>query len=372
MMLQLLGQDPKINEKIAECKGRIQDLKGKIKQFVDSHYNNNNNNNNNTTFLKSFLQKHSLTLSSDNDRGQRPPILRQRKRLPGHFGKIYALHWASDSQDIVSASQDGKLLIWNALTGNKKVAIPLRSAWVMTCAYSPDGKFVASGGLDNLCSIFNIQDSIGWEIRQPHRELQQHEGYLSECKFIDDAQIVTASGDGTIILWDIEKQTPTKHFTEHGGDVQSVSVLKERSLLLSGAIDAKAKVWDWRIGNCEKTFGGFESDINSVRWFPDGYAFATGSDDATCRLFDLRAHRQLNTYHSDEIFSTVTKIDFSKSGSYLFAGYDEEPTCAVWDVLSAEKIMPLQHPVRCSCVQTSPDGYCVATGCWDKTLRIWA
>ena len=39
-----------------------------------------------------------------------------------------------------------------------------------------DMKFVASGGLDNLCSIFNIKDSVGWEAKQPYRELQQHEG----------------------------------------------------------------------------------------------------------------------------------------------------------------------------------------------------
>jgi len=362
MMLSLLGQDPKANEKIAECKSRIRDLKEKLKQYME--------NRGDITSLQQYNKKHPLPQS--NDRGVRPPFLRARKRLPGHFGKIYALHWSSNSEDIVSASQDGKLLIWNAISTNKKVAIPLRSAWVMTCAFSPQNKYVASGGLDNLCSIFNIQDSIGWEIRQPFRELQQHEGYLSECKFIDDSQIVTASGDGTIIHWDIEKQTPIKQFSEHGGDVQSVAVLKERNLLVSGAIDAKAKVWDWRLGSCIASFGGHESDINSVRWFPDGYAFASGSDDATCRLFDLRAHGQLNKYHGDDIFSTVTKIDFSKSGSYLFVGYDEDPTCLGWDVLTAEKVMTLQHQTRCSCIETAPNGYSVATGCWDKILRIWA
>jgi len=356
-MLQIFGQDPKINEKMNECKARIRELKEKIKQYVDGLE---------TTTLKSYVSSHR------NEHGGRPPALRHRRRLPGHFGKIYALHWASNSDDIVSASQDGKLLVWNVTTSNKKVAIPLRSAWVMTCAYSPEGKFVASGGLDNLCSIFNIQESIGWEIKQPYRELQQHEGYLSECRFIDDSQIVTASGDGTIIHWDIEKQTPLKQFSEHGGDVQSVAILKERHLLVSGAIDAKAKVWDWRTGECVASFGGHESDINSVRWFPDGYAFASGSDDATCRLFDLRAHRQLNKYHNDAIFSTVTKIDFSKSGSYLFVGYDEDPTCLGWDVLTAESVMQLPHPTRCSCVQIAPNGFSLATGCWDKILRIWA
>ncbi|CAL8374760.1 unnamed protein product, partial [Boreogadus saida] len=36
--------------------------------------------------------------------------LKQRKNLKGHLAKIYAMHWATDSRQMVSASQDGKLL----------------------------------------------------------------------------------------------------------------------------------------------------------------------------------------------------------------------------------------------------------------------
>lgn len=41
-----------------------------------------------------------------------PLHLKQRRVLKGHFGKIYALHWSKkDSVHIVSASQDGKLIV---------------------------------------------------------------------------------------------------------------------------------------------------------------------------------------------------------------------------------------------------------------------
>jgi WD40 repeat protein len=68
-----------------------------------------------------------------------------RKTLRGHLAKIYAMHWASDSRQLVSASQDGKLIVWDGYTTNKIHAIPLRSSWVMTCAYSPSGNLVACG-----------------------------------------------------------------------------------------------------------------------------------------------------------------------------------------------------------------------------------
>ena len=88
-------------------------------------------------------------------------VMKVRRNLRGHLAKIYAMHWANDSQHIVSASQDGKLIVWNAYTTNKLHAIPLRSAWVMTAAYAPSGNFVACGGLDNICSIYNLNSRDG-------------------------------------------------------------------------------------------------------------------------------------------------------------------------------------------------------------------
>lgn len=37
--------------------------------------------------------------------------IKQRRILKGHFGKIYAMHWSDDSRHLVSASQDGKLIV---------------------------------------------------------------------------------------------------------------------------------------------------------------------------------------------------------------------------------------------------------------------
>ncbi len=83
--------------------------------------------------------------------------LKLRLVLKGHFGKVYAMHWSGDSTNLVSASQDGKLIVWNGLTTNKVQAMPLRSSLVMTCAFEQtQGQLVAYGGLDNLCSIHKL------------------------------------------------------------------------------------------------------------------------------------------------------------------------------------------------------------------------
>jgi guanine nucleotide-binding protein G(I)/G(S)/G(T) subunit beta-1 len=143
--------------------------------------------------------------------------IKVRRTLKGHLAKIYAMHWSDDRSRLVSASQDGKLLVWDGLSTNKLHAIPLRSSWVMTVAYSPSGNFVACGGLDNICSIYNLRSKE--QTIRACRELNAHTGYLSCCRFLDDKQIITSSGDMTCVLWDIERQAKLVEFAEHNGDV---------------------------------------------------------------------------------------------------------------------------------------------------------
>jgi len=305
---------------------------------------------------------------------------RQRNTLKGHYGKIYAMHWETSmgyggGNQLVSASQDGKLMIWNAINTNKKLAIPLRSTWVMTCAYSPSSDFVACGGLDNLCSVYKTDaQSTGWDSIKPIAELQHHEGYLSCCRFVDDNQIITSSGDATCILWDIENNRVKANFMDHNSDVMSVSVQDSRGVFVSGSCDATAKIFDYRASKtCVGTFRGHDSDINAVQWFPDGYAFATGSDDSTIRLFDQRSYRQLNVYKHTDAICGVTSLDFSKTGKYIFAGYDDKPFAMVWDTLKGKDTQTLSNlTTRVSCLGVQSGGWALCTGSWDNILRIWA
>lgn len=161
-------------------------------------------------------------------------VMRPRRALRGHLAKIYAMHWAADRRHLVSASQDGKLIVWDAYTTNKVHAIPLRSSWVMTCAYSPSGNFVACGGLDNICSIYNLNSKDGTNVKGA-RELSAHSGYLSCCRFINDRQIVTSSGDMTCMLWDIEAGVRVVEFSDHTGDV--MRFVSCRLIILLGSID---------------------------------------------------------------------------------------------------------------------------------------
>eukprot|EP00029_Vermamoeba_vermiformis_P011992 TRINITY_DN67_c0_g1_i1.p1 TRINITY_DN67_c0_g1~~TRINITY_DN67_c0_g1_i1.p1 ORF type:complete len:351 (-),score=60.33 TRINITY_DN67_c0_g1_i1:188-1240(-) len=348
--------DVNIADRIQQVRKEIETLKEQLKKKRGEK---------NDIELAQFVENGDLNLP---EKGEK---IRVRRTLKGHLAKIYAMHWSEDKVHLVSASQDGKLLVWDALTTNKVHAIPLRSSWVMTCAYSPSGGFVACGGLDNICSVYNLRRQ---EIPiRVCRELTAHVGYLSCCRFLSDKQIITSSGDMTCILWDIETGTKLRDFADHNGDVMSVSLSPDKKTFVSGACDATAKVWDIKSGKCAQTFADcHEGDINAVTYFPNGNAFATGSDDTSCRLFDTRADKQMAIYKHESIGCGITSVAFSISGRYLFGGYDDYK-CNVWDTLKGERVYVLEgHDNRVSCLGVSSDGMALCTGSWDSFLKVWA
>jgi len=304
--------------------------------------------------------------------------MKNRKVLKGHFAKVYSIHWCDNEgekgKECVSASQDGKLIVWNAMTTNKVHAIPLRSSWVMTCAFSPVGNKVACGGLDNVCSIYNL-DSKEQPIKV-QRELSAHTGYLSCCRFVgtQGEKMLTSSGDMTCMLWDTETGSVEKTYSAHNGDVMSISVYTSTNpqIFTTGGCDALAMVWDVRDQDSVRTFVGHESDVNAVTSFPDGNAFMTGSDDASCRLFDLRASNEMMQYTHDKILCGITSVSSSKSGRFLFAGYDDF-NCYVWDTLYGKQVGCLAgHDNRVSSLGVATDGMALCTGSWDSFLKLWA
>ncbi|CAC5406518.1 guanine nucleotide-binding protein subunit beta-5-like [Mytilus californianus] len=299
--------------------------------------------------------------------------MKMRKMLKGHHGKVLCMDWSRDKRHIVSSSQDGKMLVWDAFTTNKEHAVTMPTTWVMACSYGPTGEVVACGGLDNKCTIYPL--SMDEDPLTKKRAVATHTSYLSCCTFTSsDKQILTGSGDSTCALWDVESGQLIQSFHGHAGDVMSIDLSPSETgnLFVSGGCDKVAMVWDMRTGDCVQVFEGHQSDINSVRFYPSGDAFATGSDDSTCRLFDLRADREVNCYQKESLIFGCNSVDFSVSGRLLFGGYNDY-TVNIWDVLKGNRVSILYaHENRVSCLGVSPDGTALCTGSWDYTLKIWA
>ncbi|XP_044736202.1 guanine nucleotide-binding protein subunit beta-2 [Chrysoperla carnea] len=294
-----------------------------------------------------------------------------KKFLKGHINKVNSVHFSGDSRHCVTGSLDGKLIIWDTWTGNKVQVIPLRSSWVMSVAFAPSGNFVACGGMDNMCTVYDVNNRDATGAAKLVRELAGYEGFLSSCRFLDDKTILTGSGDMKICTWDLESGRKTSDFEAHGGDVVSISLSPDFKSYVTGSVDKTCKVWDVREEVAKQTFFGHDSDVNSVSFHPSGFAFATASEDKSARLYDIRSDQQIAKYASPSGTAGFTSCALSLSGRHLFCGSDDNHV-HIWDTLKTTHTGTLSgHENRVTSVAMSPNGMALASCSWDNNVRVW-
>lgn len=332
--------------------------------------------------------------------------------LKGHTNKIADFRWSNNSRRILSAGQDGYMIIWESDTGLKKHVIPLESKWVLATALSPSTRLAASAGLNNNCTIYKIPST---EIvnQQIVAIFKGHTGYISGVEFMDDTQVVTSSGDMTCALWDLSKSKRIREYSSHLGDVLSLCVPKTRQgksdIFASCGSDGYTYFWDTRSPAAIQHFAINERDVNCIQYFSDNNSIALGNDEGMVILFDTRAdcaiasysindrgssRRKEQTYLETTDFRSssssssprtpmsllsncfedrgVVSIDFSVSGRLMYVCYINLG-CIIWDTLKGEVVGTLEgHGSKIGAVRTSPDGLAICTGSWDQNLKLWS
>lgn len=134
----------------------------------------------------------------------------------------------------------------------------------MSVAFAPSGNFVACGGMDNMCTVYDVNNRDATGAAKVIRELAGYEGFLSSCRFLDDSHIITGSGDMKICIWDLEVGKRTSDFNAHCGDVVSISLAPDKKTYVTGSVDKTCKLWDVREDTPKQVFFGHTADVNSV------------------------------------------------------------------------------------------------------------
>jgi len=339
--------------------------------------------------LKSELKKQKAALrtgfwdgySSLNDPSHTKDLA-PRRTLRGHYGSVYALQWGggNNPDTLVSVGQDNKMIVWDTNTTWKLNAIS-EANWAMTVAIEPEtNEKTAYAGLDYNIYIHDLTDTNENDDKPKNTLINSHVAYVSCIRFAERTKLLSSSGDNTCTLWDHTEKNgrAISRYIGHEKDVMRLSVNPtNEKIFVTCSVDQTCKLWDTRIDGSSRsqfTFIGHESDVNTVEYFPDGYAFASGSDDHTVLLFDVRACQSVNKFVGDSNPSAVNSLAFSSSGRVLFAGYDTMTPFA-WDVLkpdnSMERLLPA-HSFKISCLGVHKEGHALASGAWDHVIKLWA
>lgn len=182
--------------------------------------------------------------------------------------------------------------------------------------------------------------------------------------------VVTASGDGTVQVRNVELETPVALLQEHGLEVQSVDW--NEAHILSGSWDSTVKVWDTQAGVSLKTFS-ILSPVHCVTWSPTmNKLFACTSADGKLRVWDTLAPGQ--TSHANIDNGDVLTCAWSEFDSNIIITGGSDCSIKGWDVRNINsnlfKLPGCEYPIRK--VQFSPHQRSkIASISHDLTTRVW-
>lgn len=75
-----------------------------------------------------------------------------------HPPGAYSLAWAPDSRRLASASNDGTVRVWDALSGTQTEVCKGHESQVRSVTWSPDGRWLLSGAMDGIVKMWSPVD----------------------------------------------------------------------------------------------------------------------------------------------------------------------------------------------------------------------
>jgi len=159
--------------------------------------------------------------------------------------------------------------------------------WVSSLAVSPNGKYLATGGLDN---VINIYDTRTWQLLNT---LQGHGARVDVLRFPpgNSELLVSASVDGTVRFWEIPDGKQKKILKSEGSSFAAMALSPDAKMVAAGGLDQKIVIWQIKNEKVVKSLEGLEDKISSLSFSPDGAALAAGLYDHNILVWKAKRPR---------------------------------------------------------------------------------
>ena len=248
--------------------------------------------------------------------------LRLLYTLKGHRSPVYGLTFNPQGTVLISSGShnDPRMKFWAMGTGKKIDDLRAHAMAVLAVAVSPDGRTIASAGLNAAVNLWN-----GF-----NRE------YLS-----------------TFLL--------------HSNSVLSLAITPDSQTLVSGGLDG-IKVWNLKFRRPAYTLAGVGNPSYALAMHPNGYIIASGNHEGTVQLWNLKTGTFVSQFYPHE--ETISGLAFTPDGQKIITS-SEGTTIKVWDLATGQLVQELiGHRDRIRAIALSPDGQTLASGGNDG-VRIW-
>jgi WD40 repeat protein len=243
-----------------------------------------------------------------------------------HRGYLVAAAVSPDGKSVATGGLDGIVRIWDLETGNLSRVLVGHESYVYGLCWSPDGRYVASAG------SFDATARL-WEARtgMPLRVLKGHKGYVHHVAWSPDGRTVVAAGgqSGFVTWWDAADAREIRT-VETGKPTTGVVWSPDGKLLACSGNEFGVMLWD-EDGKKAASWKPEGNDGLALSWSPDSKRLAIGGKmDAS--LWEADGGKKVRTFAG----ATGT-VAFSPDGKRLLTA-SGGPTVVAWDVESGKQV----------------------------------
>ncbi|KAK9480762.1 WD40-repeat-containing domain protein [Lipomyces japonicus] len=156
----------------------------------------------------------------------------------------------------------------------------------------------------------------------------------------------------------------------HTAGITAVRFSPDGRFVATGSADATVKLWHAQTGAYELTLAGHVAGVNDVAWSPDSTLLATASDDKTVRVFAAGTGGAcVRTFRGHANY--VTAVDFNCKGNLVASGSFDE-SIKIWDLRRGTCLRTLPaHSDPVAGLHFSRDGTLIVSGSHDGQIRLW-
>ncbi|KAL6066503.1 Telomerase protein component 1 [Balamuthia mandrillaris] len=304
--------------------------------------------------------------------------------------EVLCCSFTRDGKYLASGGEDGELKLWHASAlasgSHLSSSSPYRvlrghTAAVSGCNFSPCGRFLVTTSYDKTAVVWDISGSTS----RQYSVLIGHTKIVNACSFSMDGELIATAGqDKTVKIWD-KSGTLQTTLAVHSDNVFSCQFSNKDRILLTGSWDKTIIAWDVRTPRSPRllaTIGGHGHFVNSVAFSSSNEWIASGSVDMSAKLFDASSllHARFSSVGTPATLSNdeqkkkhkkmIRALHFCSAKDILATG-SWDKTVKIWTKDGRLLSTISGHAKRVNACRFSPDGSKLASGSMDSTLKVW-